>query len=663
MISSKRKKWFIGGGILAILLLISGGVYSYFDREIEAQIKTLIKENLPDNIQLDYKKLNVNLFTASFKVEEPKVYLRDKGIRVNMDVARVSGINLWEIVVNDHIDVGKIDFRGVDAEVNPMQRDTTFVKKKTPKDNLEISISKILININSFKVINQKGQQKLDLENSNLALRNLMVKTNPADEDESLKYEINDFEVDSLHVMLSKTREVSIGHLKLDSIRAFAQNVNLELKDQGVALDLGELNFHRIGLNSILRQDTIRIKRIDLKNAAVKITPSKEAAPKVDSTERENKMIWVEQFRVKNLSLNKIEEGSKLATSIGEAATYIKDIKILTQPEDGQRGFSYHLVELKAKDIVSPFKTGLHTMKIASLDMDSTNIDIKKLSIHPNYSRLEFQTHIKEQKDVIDLEIPSLSILNYKYDNENDKPMIYAEKVRLNQPDITVYRNKVTPEQTPRKPLYSEMLRKAKFGLDIPTIDIKNGKVVYEEHIDYRQKPGKIYFTNFNATITNLNNTQASNDQVLIAVNTLFMGAPTEVNWDFHIFKPADQFTISGTVKNLDPERLDTFFVHNLNAQIKGTVTWAKFNFKGNDKGAKGYMKMDFSNIEVDILTKKTKKKKKFWSTLANWLVKDDSKENEGKESKIIVVERNQQKSFFNLFWLCLKQGLVDNLL
>lgn len=48
MISSKRKKWFIGGGILAILLLISGGVYSYFDREIEAQIKTLIKENLPD---------------------------------------------------------------------------------------------------------------------------------------------------------------------------------------------------------------------------------------------------------------------------------------------------------------------------------------------------------------------------------------------------------------------------------------------------------------------------------------------------------------------------------------------------------------------------------------------------------------------------------------
>nr|WP_260390322.1 hypothetical protein [Ornithobacterium rhinotracheale] len=34
------------------------------------------------------------------------------------------------------------------------------------KDNLEISIDKILININSFKVINQKGQQKLDLENS-----------------------------------------------------------------------------------------------------------------------------------------------------------------------------------------------------------------------------------------------------------------------------------------------------------------------------------------------------------------------------------------------------------------------------------------------------------------------------------------------------------------
>lgn len=125
---------------------------------------------------------------------------------------------------------------------------------------------------------------------------------------------------------------------------------------------------------------------------------------------------------------------------------------------------------------------------------------------------------------MIDLEIPSLSILNYKYDNGNDKPMIYAEKVRLNQPDITVYRNKVTPEQTPRKPLYSEMLRKAKFGLDIPTIDIKNGKVVYEEHIDYRQKPGKIYFTNFNATITNLNNTQASNDQVLIAVNTLLWG-------------------------------------------------------------------------------------------------------------------------------------------
>ncbi|MRJ10465.1 hypothetical protein EDL98_05145 [Ornithobacterium rhinotracheale] len=368
---------------------------------------------------------------------------------------------------------------------------------------------------------------------------------------------------------------------------------------------------------------------------------------------------------MKNASLNKKDKDSKLATTIGEAETYIRDIKIFTQPEEGQKGFLYHLVDLKAKNIVNPFKSGLHTMKIGALNMDSVNIKMKDFSIHPNYGRREFQSHIAEQQDVIDLDIPGLDIINYKYNLDGEKPIISAQKVKLNAPNVTVYRSKVTPEQTPRKPLYSEMLRKAKLGLDIQTIDIKNGKVVYEEHIDYRQKPGEIYFTDFDATVTNLNNTQPSNDKVSIAVNALFMDAPTQVNWDFHIFKPADQFTISGTVKNLQPERLDTFFVHNLNAKIKGFVSLAKFNFKGNDFGAKGHMTVDFKDIDVEILTQKTKEKKKFWSTLANWFVKNKSKEKEKakQREKLIAVERNQKKSFFNLFWLCIKQGLVNNLL
>ncbi|MRJ08049.1 hypothetical protein EDL99_03985 [Ornithobacterium rhinotracheale] len=649
-------------GILLILLLLAGGAYAYFDREIEAKLKALIKDNLPENIQLDYDKLNVNLLTASFKLEAPKVFLRDKGIRVNMEEASVSGVNLWEIAVNNHIDISKIDFRGVDADINPSVKDTTFAPKKTKKENLELSIDEILIQIHALSVKNKKGQPKLNLENSNLSLKNLMVKTNPAEKDLPLKYEINDFEIDSLHVQLSKTRDLSIGRLRLDSTQAFAKNVNLTLKDQGLHLDLGELNFHKIGLNTILKQDTIRIKRVDLKNAVAKIVPPTASSPKVDSTERENKLIWVEQFRVQNASLNKKIEGTSLATTIADAQTYIRDIKLFTQPEEGQKGFSYRLVSLKAKNIVNPFKSGLHTMKIAELEMDSTQIEMKKFSIHPNYGRREFQSHIAEQKDVIDLDIPSLKIMDYAYDSESEKPTIFVKKVRLNAPDITVYRSKVTPEQTPRKPLYSEMLRKAKLRLDIQTIDIKNGKVVYEEHIDYRQKPGKIYFTDFNATIANLNNTQPANDRVSIAVNALFMDAPTQVNWDFHVFKPADQFTISGTVKNLEPERLDTFFVHNLNAKMKGKVNLATFKFTGNDFGAKGSMQMDFKDINVEILTKKKKEKKPFWSTIANWFVKEKSKKEEQKP-KLIEVERNQQKSFFNLFWLCIKQGLKNNLI
>ncbi len=134
------------------------------------------------------------------------------------------------------------------------------------------------------------------------------------------------------------------------------------------------------------------------------------------------------------------------------------------------------------------------------------------------------------------------------------------------------------------------------------------------------------------------------------------------VNWGFDVADQSDRFTIGGKLNNIPAVALNAFVVPYMSITATGTIQEMLFNFKGNPKGIGGTFNMKHKDLKVSILDKKSKEKKGVLSAVANIFIKTDS----GKFPEFVVVEdveRDPTKSFFNLFWKGIEDGLKKTLI
>src|SRR5690606_23495380 len=222
------------------------------------------------------------------------------------------------------------------------------------------------------------------------------------------------------------------------------------------------------------------------------------------------------------------------------------------------------------------------------------------------------------------------------------------------------YRNKLLPDQTKYKPLYSKMLRDLPFKINVDSIKIKNSSIVYEERINAEGKPGRLEFMEFNSLIKNVNNKDKSGLTELNIKTHIMVNATFHVNWRFEVANTADYFNIQGKLLDFNASLADKFITPNFNSKAKGVINSLDFDIKGNDITANGKIEMNYEGLKFEIINKDKTKVNKFLSSVANLFVKKNKKIPESKE---IEVERDQQKSFFNYFWLCIEDGVMATIL
>ncbi|MDO5509946.1 MAG: hypothetical protein Q4F57_04565 [Weeksellaceae bacterium] len=453
--------------------------------------------------------------------------------------------------------------------------------------------------------------------------------------------------------------------LKADIVRGtfYMSDAELALQDQGINVKFASVNFSGIKLRKLFDGDTIVIGNCKLRQADVLIDNSKRQTKETKDTLREaNKVIWVQNFNLIDSKFDFKDEKGKEMLKFNQADAYFVDLFVLTAPQDDENAITYTFVNLIAKELEHPLNH-LETLSVGKLEADTTDLKLNKLSIKPKFSRDQYQQHISEERDVIDLDIENLTAENYEYSFDDEDPFFKSSAITLENPVLSVYRDKRMPDQTPRKPLYSEMLRELDLRLEIDKVQIQNAEITYEEQLDKNPNPGKLTFNQMYATIAPVYNRDASKSQVNMDAKAQFMNhAPTEVNWKFHILQPADQFTISGQVNQLRAQELNSFFINNLNAKASGTVNSALFNFSGNDVRGGGQMDMNYDDFKIELINEETKEKKGLQSFLANLFVRSD-KDMEDTGTTEINVTRDQTKSFFNYWWLMLKEGLKQNML
>ena len=150
--------------------------------------------------------------------------------------------------------------------------------------------------------------------------------------------------------------------------------------------------------------------------------------------------------------------------------------------------------------------------------------------------------------------------------------------------------------------------------------------------------------------------------QVPITISCQFMNAsPMKVNWSFDTANMNDAFAISGNISDLPASRINPFIEPYLKVRATGLISDLIFDFKGTKRGIYGNLKMVNKDLKISVL-KQTGEKDKILSAIANVFVRTDS----GKYPESVEVEeveRDNTKSFFNLFWRGIEQGLKKTLI
>ncbi|WP_010249187.1 DUF748 domain-containing protein [Myroides injenensis] len=414
--------------------------------------------------------------------------------------------------------------------------------------------------------------------------------------------------------------------------------------------------------------DKFTIEKIEVEGPTITHTPSN--TPKKDIKKQKLKQISdhisVDSLVLKNANfiVHDAKE-NKSTIEINAINSTIESIEINALTTSNKIPFTYGKSTLSTGKF--HYDTGkYYDLYSDSIVVDNNNLKVTNFILKPKYSRAKMVSMFKYADDIFTLNTKEISIDNYKWGFDESGEFYFNTKlISIEHLDANIFRDKNPPHNPSIKPLFSKKLRDLKFAMFVDELQIKKSKLVYEELDVKSVAPGKITFSNFNATINNIASgyKQTKLPLTTIKVDASFMNAaPLHVDWSFNILNKKDQFNIRGTINNFPATAMQPFLQPYVKASTDGTLDLVKFNFNGDNKTARGTFEMKYENLKVTLYRKDGKAKKKVLSALGNLFIRDSTK-GEVKTKNIKEVERVEDKSFFNYLWLCVLQGLKQTIL
>lgn len=306
-----------------------------------------------------------------------------------------------------------------------------------------------------------------------------------------------------------------------------------------------------------------------------------------------------------------------------------------------------------------------YEIKSSSFLTSKEGITVKKFKLLPLYNRVNFIQKIPKEKDLFTILADDISLNKIDWGFKNDVFFFHTNSIILDKVNANIYRGKMPVDDVSKKELYSKLLRDIKANIKVDTLVLKNSFLTYEEEKTFEKGPGKLFFSNFNMSVLNLESgyKKTKLPDVQIKINCDFMKkSPLKVNWSFNVLDKTEGFQIAGSIHNFETQELEEFTKPYMNIKVKGIFDEVHFNFKGNDLTNKGTFSLKYDDVKVEIYQNdKRLKKNKFLTAIGNLFVKEDS--NGIMKTTEIEVERNQEKSLYNLLWISLADGLKQILL
>ncbi|GAA4163872.1 hypothetical protein GCM10022217_33500 [Chryseobacterium ginsenosidimutans] len=536
------------------------------------------------------------------------------------------------------------------------------VKVKKPV-NFELNLEDVKLNNATVQVMKPDGNKLLYAKNLNLDVNKLRFDKETREELIPVGYK--DFQFSGNDILYSNHQNFNVGSLTLNPKKGEIKNISIVPNGSSNGKASMNLVANYIGI-TINKWELIDKKlNLDVKDVLVNNINGTIKAGEIKNNKKANIdgiqfPIIVRKVTLKNSNIT-YDKGNQPLIFNDLNAT-INDIQLTSKPNN--EGLAMNVKDYFVTTKNFAYKTKFYYITVGFLKLNKNNVQINNFAMKPLISRAQFIKMIPVERDLYDINANQITA-DGTWDLFSDNKSINASNVTIQSADANIFRSKIPADDPKEKPLYSRMLRSIKIPMIVNNLNLKNSKLVYEEDTPESAGPGKLTFSNFNMNVKNLNSAKFKGKptKVDIKINCSFMNlAPLSVNWNFDVADQRDIFYISGKAVNLPAQGINPFIRPYLHVTATGTIQEMLFNFKGNPKGLGGSFNLRHKDLKVAILDKNNQEKKGFLTAVANLLVKSDS----GKlpeDVSVEDVERDPTKSFFNLFWKGIEQGLKKTLI
>jgi hypothetical protein len=331
-------------------------------------------------------------------------------------------------------------------------------------------------------------------------------------------------------------------------------------------------------------------------------------------------------------------------------------------------------LDFKADELVAVSPDSMYTYKAAgvSCSTDEKMLAVNRLVIEPSYKDYEFTSRHQFEIDRFEAVINHIYFHDFDIAGFANYKILESSYIEIGQVDLDVFRDKRETFRHFDKAAFQDVIYNYPGKLNIDSISILGGEIIYTEHAEGANEAGWISFQKINAQIYKISNDtryKTETGWMELKANAMIMGeGKLDVFLKAKLYDRQNTFSLFGTLYQMKGSALNPIVEKNAFVYItSGKIEKMSFSLTADNTKSTGTMNLLYQGLDLTVKNKQTDDttaiKSRIKSFFANLIVVD-SNPMPGEEVRVGVIdfERNPEKFIFNYWAKSILSGIKTSI-
>lgn len=422
-------------------------------------------------------------------------------------------------------------------------------------------------------------------------------------------------------------------------------------------------------IKAILRQD-VDIREVDIFNARI---IGKFAFPKKSGLSRVSPLnIRIDYFSFDKLVIDVKSTTTAQSYSVTEGALGVYDICV--RKEDTLSPDIFDKFDFEALEFSTVTCDSLYTFSGGGISYSAflNTLAADSFVIQPNYSENGFTAQHQYQADRIEGRFRQIFVHDFSASDYLKSRNLTSSLIEIGNLNLNVFRDRRKEFRHIRKPTFQEMIYGYPGALNIDSIKILSGGIVYSEYAKNAIEKGSVRFSEIDVLISKITNSEIYKTEkayLEMKVNALLMDkAQVAILLKSRIFDKHNTFAVNGTLSEMEARGLNSILESGAFVTINsGKINAMDFSFSANNTKASGSLRLLYQGLNfavVDNLNEDTKAIIGHFNSIFANIVVLESNPVPGKEARsgIIENERDPEKFLINYVFKSIMSGIETSI-